>query len=393
MRLFEFETKALLLQQGITVPEGLFTNNPTRVAEFVEKTGRSVVKAQTLAGRRMEAGGIRFVDQAVQGELAAEMLFDKTIYNEEIIGVRVEEFIKTKKEYYVCFHYDSSKGGIVLSFSVNGGKQIESPDFRSSNLHHLPLPVNTDVEWRIRNFLITIMDNVDKNLVTFLGRLYDFFLKYEFTMLEINPLSLAEDGSYVVVDVVSMLDSSALGRHPELIIAPRVSRRNYSRSDDFKESIINIEDSRGVRTDFVHLGGDIATLSVGGALSLTVIDYIEKSGGKPYNYAELRPNASTGRIVHMLKTFLSSSQIKGLLIVGSVFGNMGLDSVANGIRNALKEIQPEYPIVLRVTGLGRELAKDISKGLQRLNMTVLRDETTLKQSVELIIKKAYGNTD
>ena len=393
MRLFEFETKALLLQQGIDVPKGLFTNNPTRVAEFVEKNGRSVVKAQTLAGRRQEAGGIRFVDLAVQGELAAEMLFDMTIYDEEIIGVRVEKFVEIKHEYYVCFHYDSSRKSLMLSFSEYGGKVVESEGFKRDNIRHLALPVGGAVDWRIRNFLLSVTGEANKKLVNFLERLYRFFLNYEFTMLEINPLALTNEGDFCVIDVVSVLDNTALGRHPELIIAPRTSRRNQMRLDDFKNSVVNIEDSRGVRTDFVYLGGDIATLTVGGAMSLAAVDYIEKLGGKPFNYAELRPNASTGRIVHMLKTFLNSPQIKGLLIVGSTFGNLGLDSVANGIRNALKEIAPSYPIVLRVTGLGRELAKDISKGLQRLNLTVLRDETTLKKSVELIIKKADGNID
>jgi len=392
MRLYEFETKALMLQEGISVPQGVFTNNPAKVAEFVEKVGKSVVKAQTLVGRRMEAGGIRFVNVPVQGELASEMLFDTEIHNEEVIGVRVEEFVPIKKEYYVSFYYDSETCSLMLTFSLDGGKNIESID-NTANISTIELPINQDIDWRLRNFLLNIFGKEKKGLLDILKKLYSFYLKYEFTLLEINPLVLSANHELLVVDVVALLDSSALGRHPEIIIAPRVSRRNYSSKKDFKNSIINIEDSRGLRSDFVYLGGDIATLSMGGFMSLAVVDYIRKLGGDPYNFAEIRGNASSVRIVHMLKTFLNNEQIKGLLIVGSSLGNLGLDSVANGIRNALKEIQPTYPIVLRVTGLGREVAKDISKGLNRLNMTILRDETTVKQSVELIIKKAYGNSD
>ena len=392
MRLYEFESKALMLQEGINVPKGIFTNNPAKVAEFVEKYGKSAVKAQTLVGNRMEAGGIRFVNVPVQGELASEMLFDTEIHNEEVIGVRVEEFIPIEKEYYISFNYDSELKSLVLSFSTQGGKSIEIKENRSK-VHYLEIPVNQDIEWRLRNFILNIFGEEKRGLLIFLKKLYTFYLKYEFTLLEINPLVLDSNGDFVVVDVVALLDSSALGRHPEIIIAPRVSRRNYSSIKDFKNSIINIEDSRGLRSDFVYLGGDIATLCMGGLMSLTVVDYIKQLGGDPYNFAEIRGNASSVRIIHMLKTFLNNDQIKGLLIVGSTLGNLGLDSVANGIRNALKEIQPKYPIVLRVTGLGKEMAKDISKGLNRLNMTILRDETTVKQSVELIIEKAYGNTD
>ena len=394
MRLFEFESKAFLRHEGIAVPEGLFTNNPAKVAEFVEKTGSSVVKAQTLIGNRMEAGGIRFVEVPEQGELASEMLFDTSLHNEEVIGVRVEQRINIKHEYFVCYHYDSQKKSLVLSFSLFGGKKINDVDLEDEkSVHHLSLPVGYNVEWRIRNFVLSVFGVEKPKLVKILNQLYQFYLKYEFSLLEINPLVLDENDEYIVVDVLAQLDGLAMGRHPELFIAPRLSRKTYSSESDFKKAVINIEDARGVRTDFVHLGGDIATLSVGGAMSLTVVDYIYKMGGKPYNYAEVRANASSVRIVHMLKTFLKNNDIKALLILGSTFGNLGLDSIATGIRNALKEIQPEYPIVLRVTGLGREMAKDISKGLSKLNMIVLREETTVKQSVELIIEKAYGNSN
>ncbi len=392
MRLFEFESKALLMQEGIAVPNGLFTNNPAKVGEFVEKTGRSVVKAQTLIGNRMQAGGIRFVDVAVQGELAAEMLFDANLHDEEVIGVRVEEFIPIQNEYFLCFHYDTQQKSLVLSFSTQGGSGIEK-NLNNDTIAHLNLPIGQDVEWRIRNFVLEIFKQEQTKLVSMISQLYRFFIKYEFSLLEVNPLVQDRHGSFVVVDVLAQLDGFAMGRHPELIIAPRLSRQNYNSVKDFKNAIVNIEDSRGVRSDFVHLGGDIATLSVGGAMSLVVVDYIKKMGGKPYNYAEVRANASSVRLVHMLKTFLNNDEIKGLLILGSTFGNLGLDSIATGIRNALKEIQPQYPIVLRVTGLGRDMAKDISKGLHKLNMTVLREETTVKQSVELIIQKAYGHTD
>lgn len=392
MRLYEFETKALMLIEGINVPRGIFTNNPMKVAEFVEKTGPSVVKAQILAGKRMEAGGIRFVKLPVQGELASEMLLDSIIYNEEVIGVRVEESVNLKHEFYTSIYYNSALKSLQLSFSKKGGKSIESAqDENSSQIWHLQLPVNQDIEWRLRNFILSIFGEHHPKLVAMLNSLYKFFLKFEFSFLEVNPLGLNEAGEYMVLDAVGLLDSAALGRHPEIIIAPRVSRRNFSSEEDFRNSIVNIEDSRGVKSDFVHLGGDIATLAVGGFLSLAVVDYLMELGGKPFNYAEVKGSASSSRIVHILKTFLDNDQIKGLLIVGSTLGNLGLDSVANGIRNALKEINPSYPIVLRVTGLGRELAQDISKGLQKLNMTVLRDETTIKESVELIIEKAYGN--
>ena len=391
MRLYEFEAKSLLRSNGLPVPWGVFTTSPRAAARFVEAHGEAVVKAQTIAGKRARAGGILFVDMAARGELAAEMLLDSTLYGEEVIGVLVEERIHVRREYYLAFYYDPKLRSLMLAFSPFGGTGVEEHVKASpQHLYKLPLPICQNVRWRLRDLLVGILDEDPAPLVELLSGLYDFFLRYESSYLEVNPLAETERQDYVLLDVVSSLDAAALGRHPEIAIAPRTSSRLPLPGGEFRSAMLNIEDARGTRRDFVHLGGDIAVLAIGGSISLILVDYLYQLGGKPFNYAELRGSVTAKRISHVLREILSSPQIKGLLIVGASTDYLRIDAVAEGIHTALKEIRPTYPIVLRVPGLGKEVAREILSGLRRTNMQVL-EKATIKESVITVMEKVYGH--
>ncbi len=392
MRLYEFETKSMLRRDGLPVPWGIFTTSPRVAAGFVEQNGDSVVKAQTIAGKRARAGGILFVNMAIKGELATEMLLDSTLYGEEVIGVLVEKKARVKREYYVSFYYDPKLRSLMLAFSPAGGTDVEEKiKTGPQNLFKLPLPLCQDVRWRIREFLMDIVPTDPAPLVDLLYHIYEFFLLYEFSYLEINPLAETDHQDYVILDVVSSIDVAALGRHPEIAIAPRASHNADLPTGEFRSAMINIEDARGTRRDFVHLGGDIGVLAIGGSISLIVVDYLYQLGGRPFNYAELRGTVTATRISHLLKEILRNPQIKGLLIVGASTDYLRIDAVANGIHDALKEIRPTYPVVLRVPGLGKDVAKEILSGLRRANMQVLWNHATIKDSVTAIMEKVYGH--
>ncbi len=391
MRLYEFEAKSLLRGNDLPVPWGVFTTSPRAAARFVEAHGEAVVKAQTIAGKRASAGGILFADMPIRAELAAEMLLDSTLYGEEVIGVLVEEKVDVRREFYISFYYDPQLRSLMLAFSLFGGTGVEEQvRARPGRLHKLPLPICQDVRWRLRDLLVDVLDEDPTPLVELLARLYEFFLRHEFSYLEINPLAETDRQDYVILDVVSSLDAAALGRHPEIAIAPRASAKASLPGGEFKSAMLNIEDARGTRRDFVHLGGDIALLAIGGSISLILVDYLYRLGGRPFNYAELRGSVTAKRIAHVLREILSKPQIKGLLIVGASTDTLRIDAVAEGIHVALKEIKPAYPIVLRVPGLGKDVAKEILSGLRRTNMQVL-EKATIMESVRAIMEKAYGN--
>ena len=393
MRLYEFEAKSLLRSSGLPVPWGVFTTSPRVAARFVEAHGEAVVKAQTIAGKRARAGGILFVDMPVKGELAAEMLLDSTLYGEEVVGVLVEEKVKVRREFYVALYYDPQQRSLMLAFSPFGGTDVEKHvGAGPGRLYKLPLPICQDVRWRLRDMLVDVLDEDPAPLVELLSGLYRFFLDHEFSYLEINPLAETDRHDYVILDVVSSLDVAALGRHPEIAIAPRSSAGAPLPEGEFKSAMLNIEDARGTRRDFVHLGGDIALLAIGGSISLILVDYLYRLGGRPFNYAELRGSVTAKRIAHVLRRILAHPQIKGLLIVGASTDYLRIEAVAEGIHTALKEIKPAYPVVLRVPGLGKEVAKEILRGLPRARMQVL-EKATIEESVLTVMEKVYGHPD
>jgi len=361
-------------------------------ARFVEDHGEAVVKAQTIAGKRARAGGILFVNMPAKGELAAEMLLDSTLYGEEVIGILVEERIPVQREYYVAYYYDAQRRSLMLAFSLFGGTGVEERVKASPrHLYTLSLPLHRDIRWRIRDLLLDILPDDPAPLVELLARLYEVFLRYEFSYLEINPLAETQRYDYVLLDVVASLDIAALGRHPELAFAPRLSAQSPLAGGEFKSAMLNIEDARGARRDFVHLGGDIAILAIGGSISLILVDYLSQLGARPFNYAELRGSVTAKRTAHVLREILQNPQIRGLLIVGASTDYLRIDAVAEGIHEALRHIRPAYPIVLRVPGLGKEVAREILSGLRRANMQVL-EKATIKESVLKIMEAVYGHS-
>ncbi len=379
-------------QYGIPVPEGIFTNNPVLAAEFVEEQGESVVKAQTLAGKRSKAGGIKFVSKYEQGELATEVILESKLYDEEIIGVLVEKKIDIEDEFYLSFYYDTVQRSPVLVFSKYGGVEIEERvKGVEDGLNSLSLPIGINAGWKIRNFLSKVVGD-DRKLVELVRKIYQFFLDYDFQMIEINPLAKSKDGDYYVIDVVSIFDISAWRRHPEIHTIPRGIQSQTLSEGEFKADLLNLENIRGIRRDFILFDGDIAVLTFGGSLSLVVIDYIYELGGKPYNYIELRGTITSGKIYRTLKRLLASEKIKGLLIMGATLEDVRIEVVATGIVRALKDLHPRYPIIVRIAGPIEDVAKDILKGLRGLKLKVFHGDTSIKDCVREMVGEVYGNS-
>lgn len=68
-RLFEYQSKALLKQDGIPVPEGGVASSPEEASLLAAKIGRPVVlKIQVWVTGRAGLGGIQFADTPVEAK-------------------------------------------------------------------------------------------------------------------------------------------------------------------------------------------------------------------------------------------------------------------------------------------------------------------------------------
>src|SRR3989454_279376 len=134
MKIHEYQAKAILSRYGVTTPRGevAFTKEEAREAAQRLKSHITVVKAQTQAGGRGKAGGVkraRSADEAA--DLASHILGMKLVTPQTgpagriVKRVLVEEGLDIKRELYLGILVDRAIGRVVLMASAAGGMEIE----------------------------------------------------------------------------------------------------------------------------------------------------------------------------------------------------------------------------------------------------------------------------
>ncbi len=127
-KLYEYQGKGLLKRLNIPVPRGGVAATSEGVRKIAEKLVKPVViKAQVGITGRLQAGGIKFANNADEAEKVAQELLGKEIKGLEVQKVLVEEKLAIEDEFYAgVIVNDSYKvKGPTLMFSTKGGTGIE----------------------------------------------------------------------------------------------------------------------------------------------------------------------------------------------------------------------------------------------------------------------------
>ena len=122
---------------------------------------------------------------------------------------------------------------------------------------------------------------------------------------------------------------------------------------------------RGTAGKYIELDGDIAVLFSGGGASISNMDALIAAGHQPANYTEYSGNPPREKVYQLAKIVLSKPGLKGLWIAGGVANFTNVDETFHGIVDALSEIKPAYPIVVRRAGPYDE------EGMERMRQCAL----------------------
>jgi len=131
MLLYEFEGKKLFKNCGIQIPKSQLLESKS---QRVKVKPPLVLKAQVLSGYRAGAGGIIKIAEIKDLRLKIKELFKKTINNEKVERVLVEEAIEYEKEYYLSFSYSTETRGLVLTFGKGGSRVGSHFDEAAKNI-------------------------------------------------------------------------------------------------------------------------------------------------------------------------------------------------------------------------------------------------------------------
>lgn len=362
MKIHEYQAKEMLSGIGIAVPVGKVASSIEEAKDIVawHKSDRLVIKAQVHAGGRGKAGGILLAGSKKEAVEAAKKILGMKLVTHQTgadgIAVRkvlIEEATGIKKELYTGIAIDREKCEPAVIACSQGGVEIEELLRNSPNLLLKERIESLDKIYpfksrRLSYKLIGALP-VAKEFDNLVQRLVKFFIKYDCSLVEINPLAITTDDRLLVLDAKINFDDNALFRHEDI----RGLRD------------INEEDPLEVRASshglsYIKLQGNIGCMVNGAGLAMATMDLIKRSGGEPANFLDVGGGASAEQVGHAFKILLSDKKVKVILI--NIFGGMmRCDFLAKGIIEAAGRIRIDLPLVIRLKGTNLEEGKAILK--------------------------------
>jgi len=369
-RLFEYQSKKLLSQGGIPVPEGEVASTSLEARKIAEKIGHPVVlKIQVWLTGRAGLGGIQFAATPDEAEEKARRLLGMTVGNFVVDKVLVERKLAIRAEYFVGLVLDDALKRPVLIFSPAGGTGVEE----MARLHPDKVARQTiDVlkgfpEYKARNMLIKtgMAGNVLIRIADLLTKLYRVARENDARSAEINPLVLTEDDSVYAADCHIVVDDYAVYRHPEMGI--EVAREFDRPPTDLEKIAYRVEekDHRGTFYFFQMVEKVAAEAQyigfhgAGGGGSMMSMDAVLNRGFKLANYCDTSGNPPASKVYRAAKIILSQPGIQGYFASGSGVASQEQYHSARGLVKAFREEKLTIPAVIRLGGNFEEKAIEI----------------------------------
>jgi succinyl-CoA synthetase beta subunit len=360
MNIHEFQGKQLFARYGLAVPKGVECKSVDDAVKAYESlsTDLCVVKAQIHAGGRGKAGGVKLVKNAEEARAAAAEILGKTLVTHQtgpdgqlVRRLWVEEGSQIDKEYYIGIAIDREEDRPVMMASSEGGMEIEevaakSPEKILKAGFSPKTGLGADDARRLAEGIGIPAELVDQ-AGNFLQTLSKMFCELDCSLAEINPLVTTKDGKVIALDAKINFDSNALFRHPDV-----VEMRDFDEEDE-KE----IEASK-YDLSYIALDGNIGCMVNGAGLAMATMDVIQLYGGSPANFLDVGGGATTEKVAAAFRLILSDEKVSGVLV--NIFGGiMKCDTIANGVVEAVKQVDLKIPLVVRLEGTNVELGKEI----------------------------------
>jgi succinyl-CoA synthetase beta subunit len=376
--LLEYQGKQLFSQHGIPVPEGKRALTPQEAREAAEELGFPVVvKAQVQIGGRGKAGGIKLAKDADEAEAHASAILGMDIRGLTVHELWIERASDIAAEYYAAVVFDRGAKKPLVMLSSMGGMDVEQiadeHPAAIARLHVDPLVGFLPFHGRRLGYESGIDADVVRPVGTMLTKLYNAFVKLDAMLVEVNPLIVTGEREVVALDAKVSVDDNALGRQPAV-----AEMRNPS-AEDPQEQMAH---ERGVT--YVKLDGDIGILGNGAGLVMSTLDVVAQAGGRPANFLDVGGGAKAEEIVQALEVLLSDEKVRAVLF--NIFGGITRgDEVANGILQALDQIDVRVPIVVRLDGTNDEEGRAILAGADAPQLHPAR---TMLEAADLVVELA-----
>ncbi|WP_058367882.1 ADP-forming succinate--CoA ligase subunit beta [Psychrobacter sp. ENNN9_III] len=377
MNLHEYQAKELLKSYGLPIQEGIIASSGDEAAAAFDKTPTdiAVIKAQVHAGGRGKAGGVKLVKTREEAKQVADELIGTNLvtFQTDAEGQPVnfvlvaEDMYPVQTELYLGAVVDRSTRRVTFMASTEGGVDIEEV---ASETPEKIFKVSVDplvglMPYQARDvaFQLGLEGKQINQFVKIMTGAYQAFVENDFALLEVNPLAVRENGEIVCVDGKIGIDSNALYRLPKIAALQDKTQENER---ELKAAEFDL--------NYVALEGNIGCMVNGAGLAMATMDIIKLYGGKPANFLDVGGGATKDRVVEAFKIILEDSSVEGVLI--NIFGGIvRCDMIAEAIIAAVKEVDVQVPVVVRLEGNNAEKGAQIleESGLKLISAQGLAD--------------------
>ena len=387
MNLHEYQSKELFRDYGIPVPQGYIARSADEAVSVSKKIDGElwVIKAQIHSGGRGKVGGVKIaktIDEV--SRFSKEMLGKKMVTNQTgpdglpVNSVYVESASEIQKEIYLSILLDRENEMISFVASKAGGMNIEEVAEKEPE-SILKITINPALglmPFQTRKLIegLELDKKQGKEFSEITKKMYNLFLDKDASLIEVNPLIITKKGELLALDAKINIDTNALFRQPGLSSLRDSSQEDLSENDAAEKGL-----------NYISLDGDIACMVNGAGLAMATMDLIKLHGGEPANFLDVGGGATAEKVTFALKLILSNKNVKAILV--NIFGGIvRCDLIAEGVIEAVKEIDVKVPVIVRLEGTNVEKGRVLLKesGLKILSASDLTDAA--KKAVAAVTK-------
>jgi succinyl-CoA synthetase beta subunit/malate-CoA ligase subunit beta len=355
VNIHEYQTKELLKQYGVPVPEGRVAYTVDNAVTVAEDLGgeRWVIKAQIHAGGRGKGGGVRVaasldeVRDITDQLIGSNLVTPQTGANGRLVHrVLIEQACDIRREYYLGLVIDRATQRITVIASPSGGMEIEevAREHPEQIIREIVDPAVGLLDFQCRKIAagIGLHGRQIHTSVKLMKALYRCFRDKDALLAEINPLAEVDGSTLLAVDAKMSFDGNALYR-----------RQDITELRDFDEEDSKEVEATGHGLNYIALDGNVGCIVNGAGLAMATMDAISFHGGKPANFLDVGGGASPEKVGNAFRIVLQDPNVK-IILVNIFAGINRCDWIAEGLVQAMRDLHIGVPIVVRLAGTNVE---------------------------------------
>ncbi|MCW5598478.1 MAG: malate--CoA ligase subunit beta [Nitrosomonas sp.] len=392
MDIHEYQAKEILVEYGVKIAEGGLAYTVDEAVQRCREIDGSVwvIKAQIHSGARGKAGGIKVCRTHDEVEAAAEALLGKKLVTHQTgpagkicNRLYVEAGTEIARELYLSFMIDRSHERVIMVGSAQGGMEIERLAVTDPNaiikIYVEPAVGLQDFQARTMAFALGLGEDLLNHAVKTIKGCYRALRDLDANILEINPLVVTKNNELIALDAKMSFDENALFRRH------RIAELRDNTQIDSREVA-----AAEAGLSYVGLDGDIGCMINGAGLAMATMDMIKLAGGEPANFLDVGGGASAERTEKAFRLVLADEGVKAMLV--NIFAGINrCDWIAEGVVQAVRNIDMKVPLVVRLSGTNVEEGRRIiaDSGLPIITAETLADaaEKVVQARDEMVAKQ------